>query len=184
MRTRSFILWTLLLVLLDQGSKLVVYRWFLDVREEIIPGLIAFRPVFNDKYSFANALLYEHGGMDMGLVFHLFLFAGIWFMLFILYRFYKSVAPGCKLPDAAMVFLTAAVVCAYAGFLVWKEGVLDFLQVKPLKGIVCDLKDIYVNIFIILWNIGMVVISVRHGVRTKDLTDYLKTRFGGSAGRK
>lgn len=49
----------------------------MEVRCELIPGLIGFRPVFNGKYSFVNSLMYEYGGVVAGLLFHLALFTVI-----------------------------------------------------------------------------------------------------------
>lgn len=77
MKTRTILLWAAFLIALDQGTKWVIYRWFMEVRCELIPGLIGFRPVFNGKYSFVNSLMYEYGGVVAGLLFHLALFTVI-----------------------------------------------------------------------------------------------------------
>ncbi len=62
MRIRNIVFLIILLVLIDQGTKLVIYSSFMDVNHEIIPGVLDFKPFFNSKYSFVNDSLYKKTG--------------------------------------------------------------------------------------------------------------------------
>lgn len=168
--------WAALLIGFDQGTKWVIYRWFMEARGDIIPGLIGFRPVFNNKYSFVNSWMYEHGGVDTGLLLHLALFTVIWVFIWQLYLFYKRFAPDNRLLGIAMVFQVAAFASAYLSILFWEKGVLDFLYIVPTKFIVCDWKDIYLNCFCVLFILSTLLIAPKHKIRSKDVTDYFKER--------
>lgn len=115
--------------------------------------------------------------MDAGLIFHVVLFGLIWFVLFLLYRFFKGVAPKNKMLDVAFSFFTAAVICAYLGILVWEKGMLDFLHFKFLGYIICDLKDIYINCYLVLLLISTINIEKKHNVKSADIGNYLKGLF-------
>ena len=169
-------LWAALLIAFDQGTKWVIYRWFMEVRCEFIPGLIGFRPVFNSRYSFVNSLVCEYGGVGAGLLFHLALFTVIWVFLWQLYLFYKRFAPDNRLLAISMIFQVAAFASAYLSILFWEKGVLDFLYIVPTGFIVCDWKDIYVNCFCVLFILGTLLIASKHKIRLKDITDYFKER--------
>lgn len=174
MKTRKMLLLILLLVLIDQGVKLIIYSRFMNVHCEIIPGVLDFTPFFNSKYSFANDSLYRLTGMDVGLLFHIILFAIVWLILFTGYRFFKSIDSRNKMLDVAISFFTAAVICSYLGILVWEKGILDFLHIKWMMNIIFDLKDIYINCFGILFCIGIMKMEKKHHVKREDLRNYLK----------
>lgn len=178
MKTRSLVLLIAVLVGVDQAVKLIIYRFFMDVNFEIIPPhVLGFKPFFNSKYSFINHSIHKETGMDAGLIFHLFLFALVWFVIFVFYRFFKKIASTNKMLDCSFGFLTAGVICAYLGVLVWEKGVLDFLQLTLFKIIVFDLKDLYINCFVVLLLISTKRIETKHRVRPKDMADYLKGLF-------
>lgn len=177
MKKRNIILLIVLLVLIDQGVKLIVYTSFIDTNFEIIPKVLDFKPTFNSKYSFVNDSVYKSTGMDAGLLFHVILFAIIWFILFMGYKFLKSIDSHNKILDVSIAFFTSAVICAYLGMLVWEKGILDFLHFKLLGYIICDLKDIYINCFVVLFLVSTMRIEKKHNVKLVDLTNYLKSLF-------
>lgn len=174
MKTRNIILLIVLLVLIDQGVKLIVYTSFIDTNFEIIPKVLDFKPTFNSKYSFVNDSVYKNTGMDAGLLFHIILFAIIWLVQFVGYKFFKSIDPHNKTIDVSIAFFTSAVICAYLGMLVWEKGILDFLYIKFYFNFVFDLKDVYSNCFVILFLISAVRIETKYNVKLIDLTNYLK----------
>ena len=111
--------------------------------------------------------------MDAGLIFHIILFALAWFMIYIIYRYLKKLNFANKIVDMGIVFFTAAaVICAYLGILVWEKGILDFLHFEFL-GYVCDLKDIYINCFVILFCIN----ATKCNLEFKGLANYMKGLF-------
>lgn len=177
MKTRNILLLIFLLVLIDQSVKLIIYSSFMNVNCEIIHGVLDFNPLFNSKYSFVNYSLHKSTGMDMGALFHIALFALVWLILFLGYRFFKSIDSRNKTLDVATSFFTAAVICSYLGMLVWEKGTLDFLHIKRMMNIIFDLKDIYINCFVVLFNIGVIQVQKKYRVKLADLKNYLKGLF-------
>lgn len=177
MKTHNILLLVLLLVLVDQGAKLIIYTSYMDTNFEIIPKVLDFKPAFNSKYSFFNDSVYKNAGVDAGLLFHIFLFAIVWFVLFIIYRFFKRIEPLNKMLDASICFLTAGVICAYLGMLVWENGILDFLHFKLLGNIIFDLKDIYLNCFVILLIVSTKRIEKTYNIKSVDFRNYLQGLF-------
>lgn len=165
------------MVIIDQAAKLIIYHSLMDVNFEIVPQVLDFKPTFNSKYSFVNDSIYKKTGMDAGLTFHIILFPLIWFVLFLFYRFFKGVAPKNKMLDSSFAFFTAGFICSYLGILVWEKGVLDFLHLKLLGGIIFDLKDIYINCYVVLLIISTMKIEKEHKIKLKDMMSYLKTLF-------
>lgn len=172
MKKRNIILWTILLVFIDQAVKLIIHHSFMDSNYTIVPDLLEFKAVFNSSYSYWTTKL----GVNMGVIAHLIIFSLIWAMLITLYKFYHKVAPQNKLLDIALIFQTAGFASAYISILFWKDGVLDFISFKPLN-IVCDLKDLYVNIFIVLWIISTSIIAAKYHTKPKDIVQYIKSLF-------
>lgn len=177
MKTRNIILLIVLLVLIDQGVKSIIYTSFMNTNFEIIPKILDFKPTFNSKYSFVNDSVYKNTGMDAGLLFHIILFVIIWFILFIGYKFFKSIDPHNKALDASISFFTSAIICAYLGMLVWEKGILDFLHFKLYFNFVFDLKDVYTNCFVILFLISTMRIEKEYNVQLKDLRNYIKRLY-------
>lgn len=177
MKIRNIIPLIILLVLIDQGVKLIVYTSFIDTNFEIIPKVLDFKPTFNSKYSFVNDSIYKNTGMDAGLLFHIILFAIIWFIQFVGYKFFKSIDLHNKTIDVSMAFFTSAVICAYLGMLVWEKGIVDFLHFKLHFNFVFDLKDVYINCFVALFFISTIKIEMKHNVKLVDLWNYLKGLF-------
>lgn len=177
MKTRNIILLIVLLVLIDQGVKWVVYTSYIDTNFEIIPEVLGFKPVFNSKYSFVNDSVYKNTGMDAGLLFHMIFFAIIWFIQFVGYKFFNGIDPHNKTLDVSIAFFTSSVICAYSGMLVWEKGILDFLHFKLLFNFVFDLKDIYTNCFVVLFLISTMKIEKKHAIELADFKNYLKGLF-------
>lgn len=172
MKIRHIILWVTLLILIDQVVKLFIYHSFMNVNCVIIPEVLDLKPTFNPSYSYWTA----KSGVNMGLIAHLVLFTIIWLLIIFLYKYYHKIDSKNKLLDAALVFQTAGFASAYISILFWKDGVLDFMYFKPLN-VICDLKDLYVNIFVILFITSTSIIAVRFQTKTKDIIKYAKSFF-------
>ncbi|MEG2756558.1 MAG: signal peptidase II, partial [Mucinivorans sp.] len=78
--------------------------------------------------------------------------------------------------DMGLISQTAGFASAYISILFWKDGVLDFMYFKPLN-VICDLKDLYINFFVVLWVISTSIIAVRFQTNTKDIIKYAKSFF-------
>lgn len=149
MKIQTIIFWTILLIALDQVIKIVIYQHYLDTNFDIIPSLFEFKPHFNDKHSYLNSLLNQKLNLHVGLWPHIILFLIIEFLILKLYFSLRRVIKRTRLLDIAFIFQLAGWVCALLGNLVWKEGTLDYIYLKPL--FIFDLKDVYLNCFVIFF---------------------------------
>ena len=77
--------------------------------------------------------------------------------------------------DTAFVFQVSALLCALIGNVIWAEGVLDYIYLKPLY--VFDLKDVYSWVFVFLFL--AYTIKKKDQLKTvnldpKDVIEYIK----------
>jgi len=79
MKTRTVILWIIILIIVDQTIKIIVNTYFGDYQFEIIPSLFEFKPTFNEEHSWVNTLLNKNFGFNFGLLPHVILFLFIGF---------------------------------------------------------------------------------------------------------
>jgi cytochrome c oxidase subunit IV len=174
MKIRTIVFWIAILVFIDQAIKITINAYFLECRFDIILSLFEFRPTWNDKHSYVNSLLSNHFNVNLGLLFHtiLFLIGGI--VLLILYGFFRNNDfKNKKYLDFAFMFAFAGLICALSGNLIWENGTLDYILLNPL--FVFDLKDLYLNCFVVLFVIFMLKNGKDiHKVKTKDLVLYVK----------
>jgi hypothetical protein len=173
----KFIFWTFILTVVDQAVKIVINIFFFDRHFEIIPYLFEFKPIFNDKHSYINSLLYHNFGINSGLLFHVVLYAfgaGIMAVLYLYFR--NNIVARVKLLDMAMNFLFAGIICALIGNLIWTKGTLDFIYLKPL--FIFDLKDIYADTGTVLF----LAYAIKNRdylkqIKTKDMFTYAKNKL-------
>jgi hypothetical protein len=171
MKTRNIIAWVLILITIDQVIKILIHNLYEDIHFEIIPSLFEFKPIFNVKHSWINSLLNKNFGVNVGLIPHviLYILIGI-FILMVFSYFRNNISAGKKLIDIAIVFMTAAVLCALIGNIIWKNGTLDYIYLKPL--FVFDLKDLYIDLGIITF----LIYAFKNRGQFKKLTKGLKMR--------
>ncbi len=177
MKKQHILFWIVFLIAVDQAVKIVVNAYFLDTHFEIIPGLLEFKPFFNSKHSYLNSLLYKYFNINLGLWFHILLFLFAQGIFLVLYGFLKSNSTvNKKLLDAGMVFQLSGFACAFIGNIIWKNGILDFIYLKPL--FIFDFKDVYLNCFAILFII-FVYTNNKHmkHLKMKDIFQYSKTKL-------
>ena len=152
MKIRTIVLWTTILVIIDQIVKIIVNSYFLESRFDIIPSLFEFRPTFNTKHSYVNVLLSQYFDINIGLLPHIFLFLLIVIGSFIFYGYFRNSNLRYKrLLDFEFVFLLASIICAFSGNLVWEKGTINYIYLKPL--FIFYLKDLYNNCFVVLFYI-------------------------------
>ncbi len=177
MKTGTIIFLIILLIGTDQAVKIIIYTFFMNNHGEIIPSLLEFNPVFNDKHSYVNVLLYKHFHINLGLGFHLILFTAIQIIFLGIYDFFKKTLNNhTKILDVALAFQIAGVACSLIGNLIWEKGTLDYIYLKPL--FIFDLKDLYVHCFTILFFIYLHKNRVQlKTVKTKQIIIHLGNRL-------
>lgn len=144
MKRKFIILWIICLVIADQGIKIIIANYYIDTRFDVVNSIIGFHPIYNDQYSYFNALL----KLNLGIIPHTFILIFITLMIVFLYDYFKTILFDSKLLDISFIFGIAAMVCIFLGFFFWEKGILDFIYFFPFT---FDLKDIYLNGFVIFF---------------------------------
>lgn len=179
MKKQHILFWIFFLIAIDQAVKIVINTYFLDAHFEIIPGLLEFKPVFNSKHSYLNSLLYKHFNINLGFWFHILLFLFAQGIFLVLYGFLKNNSTfNKKLLDAGMVFqlYLSGFVCAVIGNIIWKNGILDFIYLKPL--FIFEFKDVYLNCFAVLFLIFVYKNKKQmEHLKMRDITQYSKNKL-------
>lgn len=150
MKFRTILLYIIVFITIDQVIKIVINAFFVDYKFDIISSFIEFKPTFNDKHSYVNVLLNRNFGLNIGLLPHIFIFLVIGAVLFLCLIYLKNnIKRKIILLDTSIIFLYAGICCAFIGNLIWKNGTLDYIYLKPL--FVFDLKDVYLDLGIALF---------------------------------
>jgi lipoprotein signal peptidase len=150
MKTQTILTWILILIILDQAIKILIYNLFGEIHFEIIPSLIEFKPTFNVQHSWVNTLLNKNLGINVGLLPHIILYLLIGILVPMYFSYFRNNIPhNKKLMDIAIIFIMAAILCALIGNIIWKKGTLDYIYLKPM--FVFDLKDVYIDFGIVLF---------------------------------
>ncbi|MDR3219876.1 MAG: signal peptidase II [Dysgonamonadaceae bacterium] len=173
MKIQTIILWVVLLIIIDQVIKIIIYWYYFDIHVEIVPSLLEFNPIFNDKHSYVSSLISKKFHVNIGLLPHLITFFILQVITFLLYGFFKKLYENTKLIDCVIIFQLAGMICALIGNIVWEKGTLDYIYLKPL--FTFDLKDLYINTFACLF----FIFWYKHrkelkSIKWKDVIKYLK----------
>ena len=145
--TKSLFVTFLILMLIDQGIKLIIKFNFFDKFIEIIPNFLFFDPIINTHGSWLNARLNLEGNFTI-LIASNFIFI---FLLIELYRYSRSRGIKSFWSDMSFIFIVSGALCSLIDK-VFYGGSLDFIGISNLY--IADIKDIYINLglffFIIL----------------------------------
>jgi len=170
MRKRNIILSIICLVVADQGIKLVIANYFIHTKFDIIESILGFHPIYNDKYSYFNAIL----KLDLGLLPHVIVLVFLQLIVIILYDYSKITQRSTRLAETVFIFGQAASICVFCGFFFWKDGILDFIFLYPFT---FDLKDIYLNCFALLTIFNFYINRVDIKTSNLNMTNYIKKRW-------
>ena len=133
-----FILFAILM-LIDQGLKIIIKFNFFDNYFEIIPNFLSFNPIINTHGSWLNARFNFNVSFPI-----LILINGISLMLFVeIYRYIKFRNGKSFWTDMCFLFIFAGALCSFIDK-VFYGGSLDFIGISNL--FIADLKDIYINL--------------------------------------
>lgn len=143
----------LILILLDQAVKLVVYHNFMHYRFYFIQNAIGFKPIFNPDYSWLNSVT----NFGVGHFVHILINIIILFLSFVVYDLlkYKKIIDNKFSPVKLLfIFLFAGVVSSLIDRAIWGSS-LDYILLEGL--FVFDLKDVYITIFEVMAILGLVI---------------------------
>ena len=139
LNNRALIITFLILMLLDQGLKVIIKTNFFHYYFEIIPDFLSFNPIINTQGSWLNARFNFNIGFSL-----LILINGIALFLFIeLYRYVKYKGHKNFWIDMCFIFIFAGALCSLIDK-VFYGGCLDFIGISDL--FIADFKDIYINL--------------------------------------
>lgn len=171
MRKRTFFLLTLLLVAVDILIKGIIETFFIHANVEIIPSVLFFRPTLNTDYSYINQVL------DLGVsqTLHLTIACIIVVLLVVYYDFISFVLPKDKMLPLSLSLGLAGCLCNIIG-IVFLGGILDYIYLEGF--FVFDLKDLYINAFIILLLYGTYKKGNISKLKSISFHQYINYRFG------
>ena len=144
MKTKNLIWWVIALASIDVLIKVIIDAYFLDSRFTIIPGLVEFKPTFNDVAPYFIQLL----GHRLDHKPHLILVICVAIIAYFVYKRALKKATHPKFLNAAFCLIFAAIVSSLVAQIIYK-GILDYIYFVPF--FVFDLKDVYVNCGTILF---------------------------------
>lgn len=128
-----------ILMVIDQGIKFIIKKFFFNDFYEIIKDFLYFDPIINTEGSWLNARF----NVGVGFIPLIIINAIALFLFLELYRYYLSKNPKNFWIDSAFMFITAGALCSLIDK-VFYGGSLDFIGISNL--FIADLKDIYINI--------------------------------------
>lgn len=133
-----------ILMLIDQGIKIIIKFFFFDNYFEIIPKFLSFDPIINTEGSWLNARF--GAGIGFPLLIFINMLALILFLE--LYRYYIHKDNKDFWGDLCFVFISSGALCSLIDK-VFYGGSLDFIGISNL--FIADIKDIYINLGILFF---------------------------------
>lgn len=139
LKTKTLISTFIILMLLDQGLKIIIKFNFFNTYLEIIPDFLYFNPIINTQGSWLNARFNFNVSFPL-----LILINGISLILFIeIYRYSKYKGVKIFWSDMCFIFIFAGALCSFIDK-VFYGGSLDFIGISDL--FIADFKDMYINL--------------------------------------
>lgn len=138
--TKSLFIIFAILMLIDQGLKLIIKLNYFDIYFEIIPKFLSFDPIINTQGSWLNARF----NFNLGFPFLIFINTIALALFYELYRYVKHNKNGSDFwIDMCFLFIVAGALCSLIDK-VFYGGSLDFIGISDL--FIADIKDIYINL--------------------------------------
>jgi len=167
MKNNKNFIWilTFILILIEQGIKLVINNNYLGESIPILKPWLYFHPKFNRDYSWFNSML----NLGVGKGIHILIVVILILLAFLLYKFINKKTETTRLIDATFAFLFSGAICSLIDKVFW-NGSLDYILFNDM--FIFDLKDVFINVFIGLV-ILMMVIDYK-GLRSADDKDLIE----------
>ena len=153
----------LILMLLDQGSKIIIHFLYFNKHIILIKDFLSFSPIINTDGSWLNARFGTEISFPLLILTNfiaLFLFVEV-------YKYYISKNKKDFWSDMCFVFMFSGALCSLIDKIFY-GGSLDFIGIGDL--FVADIKDIYINLGILFF----VALMFKSGVLTSEDTSSFK----------
>lgn len=125
-------------ILVEQGLKIIIYRYYFHRQIPLLPPWFYFRPLFNRDYSWLNSLFQLGLGRLSHIAVVVIVSAGILFFYFYLKKRQITSVP----LDFTFSLLLAGAACSFLDKVFW-DGSLDYILLKGF--FTFDLKDVFIN---------------------------------------
>lgn len=139
LNTKTLYLLFFILLILDQGVKLIIKLFFFNDYYGFFDEFLSFNPIINTKGSWLNARFGVGISFPTLIVLNLIAL----FLFLEVYRYYRSKDNRDIYSDLSIVFVFTGALCSLIDK-VFYGGSLDFIGVGDL--FIADLKDIYINL--------------------------------------
>lgn len=137
-----------ILMLIDQGIKIIIKSFFFNDYIEIIKGFLSFNPIINTDGSWLNARFETSVSFPLLITINILSL----FLFFELYRYYihlnNNKNNNSFWADMCFLFITTGALCSLIDK-VFYGGSLDFIGISNL--FIADIKDIYINLGILFF---------------------------------
>lgn len=141
---KSLIIFSILLIAIDQLTKIIIKFYFFDYKFYIIPKTLSFNPIINTSGSWLNVRFKTNISFPILILIN---FIAL-FVFLELYRYFKNKNIKGFYADFCFIFIFAGSFCSLVDKLFY-GGSLDFIGVGSL--FIADFKDIFINIAIFLF---------------------------------
>lgn len=138
----------LLLMLIDQGIKIIIKYFFFNNYFEVIAGFLSFNPIINTDGSWLNARF----GTNVSFTFLIALNICALFLFLEIYRYRISKSNHDFWTDMCFLFTFSGGLCSLIDKIFY-GGSLDFIGISNL--FIADIKDLYINIGILFFVIAI-----------------------------
>lgn len=164
--TRKIFSFFFILMLLDQGIKIIIKLFFFNSYFSIFNGFLSFNPIINTDGSWLNARFGTSVSFPILIILNI-----IALIIFIeLYRYYKSKGNKDIFSDLTIIFIVAGALCSLIDKIFY-GGSLDFIGISDL--FIADFKDMYINLGILF----LVVLLYNNGLFSNGEDTTLKEDF-------
>ncbi|WP_294355845.1 signal peptidase II [uncultured Clostridium sp.] len=136
---KKLITFSILFLLIDQGTKIVIKLFFFNAQKEILSKMLFFNPLINTDGSWLNARFGTSISFPILITINVFAL----FLLFELFRYLQIKGIKDFWSDLTFLFLFIGASCSLIDKIFY-GGSLDFIGISNL--FVADIKDIYINL--------------------------------------
>lgn len=141
-KIKNIIIFLFILLVLDQGVKLIIHLFFFNKSFDIISGFLSFQPIINSDGSWLNARF----GTDISFTLLICINIIALFLFLELYRYIRKNNKCDFWGDICFCFIFIGALCSLIDK-VFYGGSLDFIGISNL--FIADIKDIYINLGIL-----------------------------------
>lgn len=173
MKMKNWKTWlgVLFLIALEQIIKIVINHQYINKSIPIIPPLLYFEPMFNRDYSWFNSMLQ----LGIGKWLHITIVAIMILFIYLFYHYVIYRIGSKKVIHVLFAFIFSGAMCSLIDKIFW-NGSLDYIKISEF--FTFDLKDVYVNTFIGLLLLLMILKSkvfkqIDEKIRIKDFIKYI-----------